>query len=160
MFCKNCGNPVNGTPFCTACGTKVDTAAPVDDLEATVMADDTAAAMAAAEAAQAAPVQPAYQQPVQPAYQQPVQPAYEQPAYQQPEYMPPEPPKKKNTGLIIGIAVASIVAVVGIVVAILFGTGVIGDSKKDKDDDDDEPKTTASTQVDATNGNKSNAMSR
>ena len=172
MFCKNCGNPVNGTPFCTACGTKVDTAAPVDDLEATVMADDTAAAMAAAEAAQAAPVQPAYQQPVQPAYeqpvqpvyqqpvqpayQQPVQPAYEQPSYQQPEYMPPEPPKKKNTGLIIGIAVASIVAVVGIVVAILFGTGVIGDSKKDKDDDDDEPKTTASQQVDATNVDNNN----
>ena len=196
MFCKNCGNPVNGTPFCTACGTKVDTAAPVDDLEATVMADDTAAAMAAAEAAQAAPVQPAYQQPVQPAYQQPVQPAYEQPdqpayeqpvqpayqqpvqpayqqpvqpayqqpvqpayeqpSYQQPEYMPPEPPKKKNTGLIIGIAVASIVAVVGIVVAILFGTGVIGDSKKDKDDDDDEPKTTASQQVDTTNVDNNN----
>ena len=174
MFCKNCGNPVDGTPFCTVCGTKVETAAPVDDLEATVMADDTAAAMAAAEAAQAAPVQPAYQQPVQPAYEQPVQPAYEQPvqpayeqpvqpayqqpayaqpSYNQPEYMPPEPPKKKNTGLIIGIAVASIVAVVGIVVAILFGTGVIGDSKKDKDDDDDEPKTTASTQVDPSGNN-------
>ena len=211
MLCKNCGAPLDGTPFCTNCGAKAEQPVnmPAGDTDATVMAPDTAAAYVAAKAepayqqpaqpvyqqpaqpvyqqpeqpafqqpeqpafqqpAQPAfqqpeqpvyqqPAQPVYQQPAQPAYQQPAQPAYQQPAYQQPAqpayqqpaqpaYQQPEPPKKKNTGLIIGIAVAALVAVAAIVVIVLFATGVLG-GEKDKDDDkkDKESATTASEQV-------------
>lgn len=148
MFCKKCGAQISGTPFCTNCGEKAEQSpsAPAVDMDATVMASDTASAFAAAQAEQPVYQQPVYQQPVQPQYQQPVyqQPAYQEPyGYGMPGYQP-EPPKKKNTGLIIGVAV-SVVAIIAIVLVILFGTGVIGG--KDEDDVNDEPDTTAAEVV-------------
>ena len=51
-------------------------------------------------------------------------------AYAQPANRQPEPTKKKNKGVIIGIVAVAIVAVAAIVVAVLFGTGVIGKEKE------------------------------
>lgn len=68
------------------------------------------------------------QQPVQPQYQQPVQQPYNnygQPAYQQPvQPVYGQQPKKANTGLIVGIVIAVIVAI-GV-----FSTVGGGSSKK------------------------------
>ena len=98
--CVNCGAPLKeGQKFCAACGTQQ-------------------------------PQQPAYEQPV---YEQPVyeQPAYQQPVYEQPQYnyqqpygyaAPVQQPKKKKTGLIIGIAVAA-VAVIALVLVLILGGG-------------------------------------
>ena len=72
-------------------------------------------------------------------YPPPVQPPYEPPSYYQPNYTP-EPPRKNNKGLIIGIVSASVVAVAAIVIAILIATGVLGGNKNDNDDKDDKPR--------------------
>ncbi len=67
------------------------------------------------------------QQPTQPqygGYGQQQQPGYGQP---QPQYggygSPPEPPKKSNTGLIIGIVVGAVVLIGAIVAIVLIATG-------------------------------------
>lgn len=75
----------------------------------------------------------------QPMYQQPPMggaPMGGAPMYQQPA---PQPPKKSNTGLIVGICVGVVVlAIVAIVLVLVLG-------KKDKDDDDKETTAVAVT---------------
>lgn len=179
MLCKNCGAPVDGKKFCVNCGTKVEYPeyVPAKEVNAAVNAPEASDTFVGEQAE--FPVQPEYQQPAQPEYQQPAQPEYQQPAqpeyqqftqpvYQQPvqpayqnpygyqpaapQYQPqPQPPKKKNTGLVVTAVIACIVAVIAIGVAVLFATGMLG-GEKDKDGDK-APETTVSevvTQADAT----------
>lgn len=106
MNCKNCGAPnAEGATFCANCG---------------------ASLMAAPEEQQ--PAQPAYAPPPQP--QQPPPPqAYPPQGYQQPTgygYPPQAPPKKKKTGLIIGIAVGAVVLIVALVLILGGGGGKSG----------------------------------
>ena len=82
--------------------------------------------------------------------QAPQQPMYQQPPMQQPMYQPPvapieqpEPPKKKNTGLIIGI-VAGVLAVI-VAAVLVWGLAFDGFGLKDKDDDKDEKKDSTTT---------------
>lgn len=82
------------------------------------------------------------------------QPMQQAPMYQQPPmggapmYQPaPQPPKKSNTGLIVGICVGVVVlAIVAIVLVIVLG-------KKDKDDDDKDTTAVAVTTEDTDWGN-------
>ena len=117
MFCTNCGNTLmEGALFCTQCGAKVESQAPVD---------------------------PGFTQ--EQNFNQPnfSQPNFNQPNYgQQMNYDPnmmygqfPQenseiaPVKKSKTGLIIGIVAGGIVLVAAIVVVVLFATGLIGGDK-------------------------------
>ncbi len=103
MNCTNCGAPnAEGATFCSNCG---------------------ASLMAAPQEQQAA--QQAYAPPPPP--QQPPQQAYPPPqGYQQPPgygYPPQAPPKKKKTGLIIGIGAGVLVLVVALVLILTLGGG-------------------------------------
>lgn len=100
----------------------------------------------------------AAEQPVQPPqpnlYYQPTTPGF---TPIQPDFVPPQPPKKDNKKLIIGIAAgAAALLVIGIIVAcvLIFG----GDKSKDDDSDKDtKPKTEAVTDGDnVTDGDKNN----
>lgn len=101
-FCMNCGNPIDkGAAFCTNCGAKVD--APQEN-------------------------QPA-RQPVQTygdSYtQSPQQPQQQyipasQPGQQYPQYGNQQPPKKKKTGLIIGLSIAGAMTVFAIVIIVII----------------------------------------
>ncbi len=143
-FCQKCGNLVDDSyAFCNACGAKIDRDYS-DDNNKTVTAQDNPYAYTPQQPAQQPVQQPAYQQPVQqPVYQQ--QPAYQQqpPVYQQPQapnpyqynpapvnvgqvggypapQMPVTPPKKKKTGLIIGLSVAALAIVGAVLVVFVF----------------------------------------
>ena len=122
-FCRNCGAQLaKGAAFCNNCG--------------------------AAQAQQ--PMQPQMQQPQmqQPQMQQPQmqqQPQFVQQQYaQQQQFVPQQPaPQKSRTGLIAGLAAGGTALVAGIVVLILFLTGVIGG----KDNDPPSPAPVAGSSV-------------
>ena len=114
-FCVQCGAQLpDGAPFCNQCGAAQGSAQPVQQ-------------------------QPQMQQPQmqQPQMQQPQQPQMQQPQmqpqgggmpygqqYQQPVQQPQEGGKKK--GLIIGLVCGGVALAAGIVVLVLFLTGVFG----------------------------------
>ena len=84
MFCSNCGQPINNTPFCSNCGAKVMMS--TETIDTIIKTQEQAAVQAPAEPApvqapvqEAAPAQPV--QPVQPPVQEaaPVQPPVQQP---------------------------------------------------------------------------------
>lgn len=142
MFCKNCGakNP-EGALVCAVCAKNISVqqAASVDfDSEKpTVLADanvlpvnfdEEKTVMADAVAPVANPVQ----------HVAPVMPV--------PPVMQPNPPKKSNRGLVIGLAVVSVVAVAAIVVGVLFAAGVIGGDKSGEE----ETETAVSVQAEKT----------
>ncbi len=104
MICKNCGREVNG-PFCTSCGTPVDTNTPNMNATTTPVA----------------PTPVMNQVPQTPVMNQ-VNPnmGNQMPQYNQPMYTTPyTAPKKNNTGLIIAIVVVAVVllGIVGISMA-------------------------------------------
>ena len=113
MFCEKCGKEIKeGSAFCTSCG------APVQGKPA------------AAESQPSAPVPVAASQPTGPATV--VQPAPPPMAPGAPAFAPlPPPPKKKHTGLIIGIValVLVIVAIVLVLVLVVFSSDT-GQAKK------------------------------
>ncbi len=115
MNCSQCGSPiVEGSRFCQKCG------APVQELP-----------NAPAQAPQTAPSpQPLnFQQPQQPPYQPYAQQPYAQQPYGAPPYPGAFPPKKKKTGLIIGIIAGAVVLIGAALALYLFvfsGTSVTG----------------------------------
>lgn len=123
----------DGVNFCPTCGNVFSAAQPIQPVtfedDATVMANVAPVASAApvAPASPEIPTAPAYTAPVASGYTVPAAPVYTAPAA-------PQPPQKKNTGMVIGIVIVSIIAVAAIVVAVLFGTGVIGGDKKEDDE--------------------------
>ncbi|MBQ7058856.1 MAG: zinc-ribbon domain-containing protein [Firmicutes bacterium] len=98
-FCNRCGKPiVEGNLFCTNCGARV--ADPIPEQNAYT----------------APQMQPQADQ--QPQQQMPYQAPYgQQSYYQQPAYIPPQPPKKKKTGLIAGIILVVFLVAVFLVTA-------------------------------------------
>ncbi len=75
-----------------------------------------------------APAAPAYEAPAAPVYDAPAAPAYQAPAYDAsapaygaPAYPAAEPPKKKKTGLIIGIAAAAVAVIVALILLLSSG---------------------------------------
>lgn len=144
MLCNKCSNPVSeADKFCPVCGAPIVKSIPIDDnvtmvdtssggMDATVAAfsvnsgaysnNDEVTVVAGYndgfDSSVAPPVQNGgYQIP-----QQPVAP---------PQYVAPvpQPPQKKNTGLIIAVSVVSVIAVAALVIVILFVTGVLGGNK-------------------------------
>lgn len=125
MFCTQCGaNVADGAPFCPNCG--VAFAAPQAPVNNYYAAPSAAPQAPANDYYAAAPQTPANDY-YAAAPQAPVNDYNEYYAA-----MPPvEPRKKKNTGLIIGIVVAAIVIIAGVVGA-LFATGLIGKSDEEQ----------------------------
>ena len=108
MFCSKCGNQVpDNAAVCPSCGNQMNSVPVNFESKATVMANSPV------ESDEPVMTAPMSQMPV---YTAPVAPV----------------PQKKNTGMVIGIVVVSIIAVAAIVFAILFATGTISFSK-DKD---------------------------
>ncbi|MBR0091579.1 MAG: zinc ribbon domain-containing protein [Lachnospiraceae bacterium] len=112
-FCINCGAPLQeGAGFCNNCGTAQN-----------------------GGGQQAPQMQPQMQQQFQTASQPQMQQQFQAAPQPQPQMqqqfqaapqMQPQPPKKGKTGLIIGLVCGGIALAAGIVVLILFLTGVIG----------------------------------
>ena len=104
-FCMNCGNPIDeGAAFCDNCGAKVD--APQENQPAQQPAQTYGGS---------------YTQSPQQTQQQYI-PA-SQPGQQYPQYGNQQPPKKKKTGLIIGLSIAGVIAVTAIVaIAVLMAS--------------------------------------
>lgn len=97
-FCMNCGNPIDeGAAFCDNCGAKVD--APQENQPAKQPVQNYGDSYT--------------QSPQQP--QQQYIPA-SQPGQQYPQYGDQQPPKKKKTGLIIGLSIAGVIMIATIVV--------------------------------------------
>ena len=94
------------------------------------------------ETVRTAPVinRPVMQPPIQPTpiVQRPVQPT----PYVQPINMvqPQQAPEKKKTGLIVAVVIVAILAIVGVVVAILFSTGVFGNNSNSSSDESNSTK--------------------
>ena len=128
-YCTQCGAPNDDlAAFCTSCGTPLKSA-DVQVPQQEVAPEPPPQSEAPPQPAYAPPPQQAYQPPPQQAYQPP--PAYAPPPQQQ-AYPPQQPPygypqqvapKKKKTGLIIGIAVAALVLVVALVLILGGGGG-------------------------------------
>ena len=139
MKCNQCGfENAEGSLFCRQCG------APLSAAEYAPPQEQTAAP----EQPLQQPQQPQAQEPPQ-AYTEPQAPAYQQPVpqppqsidYQQPPYPPQAPPpgyqmpyapqpKKKSTGLIIGLVAGGVVLIAAVVLLYLFvlsGTPVQGE---------------------------------
>lgn len=129
MFCQKCGANVEGnSTFCPYCGNVM--VAPqntVNDYDATVVAPNSGDLDATVASPSVSGVNQPPQAPV--------------------TFMPvaPQPPQKKNTGLIAAIAVVSVIAVAAIVLVILLTTGVIGTDKKDNDKKDKEDSSVSQT---------------
>jgi len=120
MYCENCGKPLaEGASVCEACGSKIESAAPeVSSNDLYSMNVGTVSEPVTAEEPVDAPeIQTAA----------PVEPAYQAPAYQ----APVTPPKKNGKGLIIGLAIALVAVVLGIVLLI---SGVFGGSSSSYED--------------------------
>lgn len=118
MYCTNCGAPnADDAAFCTSCGTPLkaqDTNQPQEQ------------APAAPPQAYTPPPQQAYAPPPQQPY--PPQQAYPQ---QHPGYAyPPQAPKKKKTGLIIGIVAGVVVIAIAIALVLILTGGGGGFSGK------------------------------
>ncbi len=127
MYCTNCGAPnADDAAFCTSCGTPLkaqDTSQPQEQ------------APAPPPPAYAPPPQQAYAPPPQQAYAPPPQQAYAPPPQQpyppQQAYPPQHPgyaypqqaPKKKKTGLIIGIVAGVVVIAIVIALVLILGGG-------------------------------------
>lgn len=166
MFCKNCGTQLpDGMKFCTICGTPVapaETVAPQeaeDFISLTQSFDADQIAEPPAEdlldvATQAngdylgyenpapaesfyAPVQP--QAPVYQAQFSNNQPVYQQPVAPMPQF---EPPKKKNTGFIVGITIG-LVGIFVLVFCILafVAPGFLLDKNKGSNTNEDDANT-------------------
>ena len=105
MFCSKCGNQVpDNAAVCPSCGNQMNSVSVNFESKATVMANSPVA---------------------------PDEPVMTAPMSQMPVYTAPVAPvpQKKNTGMVIGIVVVSIIAVAAIVFAILFATGTISFNK-------------------------------
>lgn len=144
MFCANCGQPISEeAKFCPNCGAA--NSAAVSQPAGEVPQPSTAPAAPAAEpaASQPQPIptpQPAFTQapysapaPAAPTNSDltaaPAPAAVQTPYAPQPAYAAPVPyaaPKKTKTGLIVGICAGGAVVLAGIVVLILWLTGVFG----------------------------------
>ncbi|MEE3468361.1 MAG: zinc ribbon domain-containing protein [Eubacterium sp.] len=153
MFCRKCGAQIpDDAEFCVSCGTQVTPVAQQTEAQADPFGQ------------QGQPQQP-YGQQTQPQepYGQQTQQSYGQPAQtqqsygqqdpygqqpQQPYGQPPqEPETKSKKPLVIGIVCG--VLVIGIVVLVLFLTGVFGGKGKDKSAQDTKPKQTEKAKDDS-----------
>lgn len=115
MYCKNCGAlNAEGAAFCTSCGTPLTSDTPEQPVQA--------------QAPPPPPQQPPVQYAAPPEYPQAPPAGYPPQAYppQQPAYpYPPQAPapKKKKTGLIIGLSVAAVAILVVVLILVLGGGG-------------------------------------
>ena len=134
-FCPVCGTPcAPGERFCKRCGTKLPESAPAASAFAPApsIVPDSRPAAAAQTGAPASTFVPASQQPsAAPVYQAPAnypqqndpyQPIYGEPAYAAPIYEPPvyEAPKKKKTGLIVGLCAGAALLIAAAVLLYFF----------------------------------------
>lgn len=144
MLCPKCGSPVlDGEKHCHICGNDVYT----DDLDATVMATDPEATVMASDPEATAMATDSEttvmageheitNHPVLMGEPQVQIESNQLQTVQQNNYAPvsdTKPINKNGTGLKIGIAVASVIAVVAIVFAVLIGTGTIKFNKDEEE---------------------------
>lgn len=134
MFCQNCGASNNeGAKFCASCGKPM---APIkNEPIATGFVAPTVQPVVnyAASVGQATPFQ------VEPAVAQTSQ---------------PQPPKKKKTGLLVGIIVGALV-IIGAIIAVLFATGTFDkDTKKEEKTEQTENKKKEETSEEEKEENK------
>ena len=118
-FCPNCGKPIDaGALFCDNCGTRLTPQPSVQPEQAPTQSYGDPYMQSPR------PTQPPQQQYIP--YQQPNQPF---PQYGAPQYGAPQPPKKKKTGLIIGLCIAGAVLIACIVIVVIVLTSVINPHK-------------------------------
>lgn len=121
MNCTQCGyqNPEDSR-FCRQCGAPLQSQGETAPQPAPAQPDPSETQTQQPPQYQP-PQQEAYAPPPQPPYNQPPQPYAQQPYTQQPPYQ--GAPKKKKTGLIIGLIAGGVVLVAAAVVLILMFTG-------------------------------------
>ena len=134
--CPNCNSgAADEARFCNNCGNAFPEA-PQDPVQAPAPEAPQAPVQAPVPEAPQAPVQA----PVQPPMQAPVQNV-------------PEKSKKKTAPVII--AVVAVIAVIGIVIGVLFATGVLG--SKDNDEDDKDKDSTSLSQEESSDEEKTDS---
>lgn len=121
MNCTQCGyqNPEDSR-FCRQCGAPLQSQGETAPQPAPAQPDPSETQTQQPPQYQP-PQQEAYAPPPQPPYNQPQQPYAQQPYAQQPPYQ--GAPKKKKTGLIIGLIAGGVVLIAAAVVLILIFTG-------------------------------------